>query len=277
MRGLLILLLLLLLLFTNLNAIPIVSITFTGSDKSLIETKIQTLKSTYFINSKYLGFIDNYLSVFDVNDMSSESFDIGGNTFSSKDFSEIDSITTITEEICRDRAIMIANGWKPKSFAYVSEFRSSITQQIVKDCGYSSALIPDKSLIADPNKPYLIGQFSITDKTTLDEIQQYIKSRSWSVINFQNFQNFNTFSSWLLDANSQNTINIIKLDDVLNNPPFLSVPSQYQDTPATPTPDRDAFIKLIIGCGCFGILILLIIYVSISTQCKRKNFKCCKK
>lgn len=269
-------------------------------------------KATFYLNSKYLGFVENYINVFQADDLYNAGFDIGGNTYSSMEFSPSTPITTITEEICRDRATLIANGWQPRSFSYVvgktSTFYNSITQQIVKDCGYRTSLVSSTISIdlSNPsyitlNQPYYSIPFDSNsfdsnsfDSNSFDsnpfDSKLFISNTAfnWLIFNIEKLTpndmiRFTELIDWLSTSTMHD---VRKFDDVLNDlmggnsGDILPVPQSFQNTPPTPTPDRDGFIKMIIGCACFGILIAMILYVSIHTQCKRfkcKHSKCCSK
>lgn len=263
-------------------------------------------KATFYLNSKYLGFVENYINVFQADDLYNAGFDIGGNTYSNVEFSPSTPITTITEEICRDRATLIANGWQPRSFAYVDSFYNSITQQIVKDCGYRTSLvsstisidlsIPSYIALNQPyySIPFVSNSFvsNSFDSNSFDsnpfDSKLFISNTAfnWLIFNIEKFTpndmiRFTELIEWLSTSTMHD---VRKFDDVLNDllddhiDNILPVPQSFQNTPSTPTPDRDGFIKMIIGCACFGILIAMILYVSIHTQCKRsKCSKCCSK
>lgn len=276
-----------------------ISFVFLGSHASQLQAaeilQKSNYKATFYLNSKYLGFVENYINVFQADDLYNAGFDIGGNTYSSMEFSLTTPITTITEEICRDRATLIANGWQPRSFAYVvgkpSTFFNPITQQIVRDCGYRASLV-SSTLSSNPiitttnttdNQSFnslLFNSLPFSSFDSVDSLKHFITNiaSDWLIFDIENLtpddiNRFTELINWLSNDNI-----IRKFDDVLNSGSLAAVPQSFQNTPPTPTPDRDGFIKMIIGCACFGILIAMILYVSISTQCKRSKgcFSCSK-
>lgn len=222
------------------------------------------------------------MNVFNINDLVANGFEIGGRTVTGVDLTDV-TIPIAVEEVCRDRATLIANGWQVRSFAYPFSSFDTNTQNIVKDCGYNSAQHPD-TIKSSTTLPYLLGQYNVQSYNTLSDIQSYIGSNSYSIVNFQTIDVdangnptgvFKEFIDWLKTQSS--SLSIINVGNVIGGP-LKKVPPYFQNTPATPTPDRNAFIKIMIGSGSFAVIITVIIYVAINTKCtKLKKQRATKK
>lgn len=257
-----------------------ISLTFSDGFKSHIKIaqilNKHMLNATFFINTQNVAFKEGYLNVFDVNELLKLNFEIGGHTLTHKDLSKITSTTTILEEICRDRARAIANGWTTTSFAYPYGKNNEIIRKLVIECGYSSALTNDRNTTS--KAPNIYG-VNILTNFTFEQLKQIVYSeqhKGWIILNFHdivntNTQQFITFITWL---NAEN-YTVKSIDGVIQST-YKGVPEEFQHTHPTPTPDPKAELKIYIGSGCIGILILVIMYVVITTQLKKhKKIKFC--
>lgn len=286
-----------------------ISFAFSDGFKSYLNIasilKQYNFNATFFVNSANITFQDLYLNVFDINQLVELGFEIGGHTFSHTSFIDpkIDT-PTILEEICRDRATLIANGWKVKSFAYTDGFYKRQTQLLLEECGYNSALAgePYSYFNRTIEHPYnfdfpLVKALEINkvvgmwdgdpNSTTLSEhmisFLEINNNLDWIVYHFHDIPPINEFTrflNFLLNVNSTQSIGekiVIKsINDIIDGD-FQNLPLEFKNTPPTYTPDPLRDLKIYIGTSCLGALVILIFYVCITTSCKRKGKckKCC--
>ena len=97
----------------------------------------------------------------------------------------------------------------------------------------------------------------------------------WIVYNFHDINNsqlqhFTKFLDVLKDMSDNNEIVIRSIDSVVHGR-YKSIPQEFQNTYPTPIPDPQKELKVIIGTGCLGALIIVIFYVIITTQIKRRT------
>lgn len=232
------------------------------------------MNATFYINTEYIAFKKGYLNVFDIQRLFDLGFEIGGHTKSHANLTALGSIASILEEICRDRARMIVNGWTPQSFSYPYNSYNAITQRIVSECGYNSALVVDTHKVLPLP---LISSLFIPDGFTVDSIISIVRQhRNWTILNFHKLSltsltHFSTLLEWIRD----NNIVVKSIEDVLHSR-YLDIPDEFKNTLPTPTPDPKGMLKIYIGLSCFGIFFALIMYVVITTYLKRnKKYKFC--
>jgi len=264
----------------------IISLSFNDGYKSHL-TVAQWLYSskinaTFFLNSNNLSFKDEWLNVFDVNNLVLMGFEIGGHTLDHLNLATQDS-PTILEQVCRDRARLFANGWIATSFSYPLGKYTPLTNLIVGQCGYNSALV-DVSIgnnntstsiiyVQDSMKlPY----YDVPVDVSYDElINQVTISKGITIFNFHQVDiTINNplfrFIDWLKTKRDATDI-VVKSIDQLVQQPVRSVPIEYRDTEPTYTPDPDSLLKIYIGAACLCVLFLLVLYVIITTQIKRRK------
>lgn len=261
-----------------------IALTFSGGYKSHLSAaallKQRNLNATFYLNSNLLTFQNDWLNVFDVDYLTSLEFEIGGYTLDRVDLSNEDS-ATIVEQICANRGTLFANQWVPKSFHYPFGKFNDNTDRILKECGYNSALV---ILRNRTSIPFILDQYHIPYHavTQLDSLQDLINqiqsSEGISVLNFQNIDSvpdstFVEFLNWIQDTINNSPVGtlIVKSIDELVGGIVQGVPEEYANINPTNTPDPDAQIKLLIGTSCLGALFLLVMWVIITTQIKRKK------
>ena len=233
--------------------------------------------ATFFLNSANLEFKPNFMNVFDINWLVEHTFEIGGHTINHIELPPQNSPTMI-EQICRDRATLIANGWFPKSFHYPLGELNKLTNKIVKECGYNGALISttNQSSIVYIKNQYEIPIYSVPHKISLSELMnQTIISKGWTIFNFHNIslENNSTiyrFLDWLKIKQSSNEIVIKSVDNMIHGL-WMPIPNEYTNTLPTLTPDPNTQLKIIIGSSCIGLLVIVVLYVIVATQIKRRT------
>lgn len=255
-----------------------ISLTFSDGHKSHIKIaqlmRVYSINATFYINTANLEFKEYFLNVFDVNEIVAWEFEIGGHTVNHKDLTDPKlSTTTILEEICRDRARLIANKWIPKSFAYPYGRNNALSRQLIKECGYNSAMTEKQQNITSSINIQGISIGDIDVGYDYNSIISKIQSgQGWVILNFHNISEasvdeFEIFLGWVKNNNSSN---IRSIDGVLGGP-FVGLPIEFGNTLPTYIPDRRAQLKIYIGLGCIFILLCVVVYVLGTTQLKRKK------
>ncbi len=264
-----------------------VSLTFSNGLKSHVDAanvlKTYGFNATFYINSNNLVFLPDYMNVFDVDNLVLQQFEIGGHTKNNTDLTTVNSVKCV-DEVCFDRGQLLANGWIVKSFDYPTSNYNAFTDTIVKQCGYSSAQIqnyPETS----PSNPYHLGSVVVTPSSTLSDLTSPISSQSSNVIiyNFVGVVSTNSssvffqFLEWLKTQRTTSDIAVVSIDWLINGT-FTSILAPYSSIPPTPAPDRNAFIKIMVGACSMFVLGCVIVYVAITSRCKGKcKTKCCAK
>lgn len=272
----------------SIDAKPIVSLTFSGGFKSHTTVgnvlKSYGFNATFYLNSNNLVFLPDYMTVFDIDALVLQGFEIGGNTRSNTDVTTVNTVDCV-DEICFDRGQLLANGWIVKSFAYTNQNYNGVTDTVVKQCGYSTAQI---ELYGETSKsnPYHIGDIAITPTTTIDQLKQAVSpSVEWVVYNFKNLtvstpvdksSVFIQLLDWLVEKVGNSEVTVLSIDSYINGT-FYRIPAQYSSIPPTLSPDKNAFIKIMVGSGCTFILVGVIVYVAITSRCRGKCTGCCSK
>jgi peptidoglycan/xylan/chitin deacetylase (PgdA/CDA1 family) len=138
------------------------------------------MHGTFYLNSGGLSADSYYMTWEQVAGLAADGNEIGGHTV---DHAVLTSLTTdqAMHEVCDDRATLQAHGYNPVSFAYPEIAYNASVQQIVRDCGYSSARAGDASYppaeSLPPADPYAIRTVpAIESKTTLAQMQGYVTS-----------------------------------------------------------------------------------------------------
>lgn len=234
------------------------------------------LNATFYINSDRIAFENGFLNVFDINQLVELGFEIGGGSlhYPPVDLTQQDS-PTILEQICKNRAQLIANGWTVNSFHYPFGMFNELTKQVVKECGFNSALVVENiTSLVYAKDPYELPIYTVSETSTVQElISEARNSLGWTIFNFQNMSveidsHFIQFFDWL-KTESDNGNYIVKSIDQVIGGISQPIPDEYANVSPTLTPDPDAFIKCIIGTGCLGFLVGLVLYVIITTHLKK--------
>lgn len=291
--------LILLISICHISHCAIVSLTFSdGLDAHMGAAKLlrdRGFNGTFYLNSENVAFKKGFMNVFDIDKLVEWEFEIGSHSVSNPhfDLSTQDS-PTVLEQICRDRARLTANRWVVQSFHYPFGKFNELTTKVVKECGFNSALIAPISSQNTTSITYTqhvqdalkLPIYAVEPTTSFQELIALVEqSVGWTILNFHNGSNvslhadgpFMQFLNWLNAERNNNNIVIKSIDQVINGP-YLPIPEQYTNTLPTETPDPNAFIKLMIGSCCIGLLAMLVLYVAITTQIKkRKNWKNGKK
>jgi peptidoglycan/xylan/chitin deacetylase (PgdA/CDA1 family) len=95
------------------------------------------IPATFYVNTGKLG-RPGYMTWDDVATMATEGHEIGGHTLNHAHLAGL-SETQQREEICGDRAQLVARGYAAASFAYPHGADDASAQSIVQGCGYRSA------------------------------------------------------------------------------------------------------------------------------------------
>ena len=232
--------------------------------------------ATFFLNTINIGFIDGWMNVFDINGLVASGFEIGGHTLNHYDLTKQDSVT-VTEQICRDRARLIANRWIPKSFHYPYGNSNDMVKNVVKECGYSGAIVNGNGTsIRFIEDDYEIPMYIANDDVSFQQLVNEVAiSKGLIVFNFHNVpidinSPFIRFLDWLKVKRDSGEVIVKSLDQIVQGA-YYNIPNEFANTPPTPTPDPDALLKIYIGSGCIGLLVLLVMYVIITTQIKRRT------
>ena len=95
------------------------------------------MQATFFVNTDGIDG-PNSMTWQQLHDLASDGNEIGGHTLDHVDLTTV-SLDEATRQVCDDRAALIAHGFSPVSFAYPYGAFNPDVEQIVQDCGYSSA------------------------------------------------------------------------------------------------------------------------------------------
>ena len=261
----------------------VIALTFSDgfeSHKNIAEMLYnREFNATFFINTKNIAFVHGWMNVFDINNLIISGFEIGGHTVDHIDLTTQDSVTII-EQICRDRAQLIANGWVPKSFHYPYGNSNDVVANIVGECGYAGAIEnANGTSIRFIDDDYNIPMYMADDNVSFQQlINQVNVSNGLTIFNFHNIpiesnSPFPRFIDWLKVKRDSGEVIVQSIDQIVQGV-FYDIPQEYASTLPTPTPDPDAQLKIYIGSACMGALVLLVMYVIVTTQLKRrKNIK----
>jgi len=126
----------------------VVSLTFDDGDESQYILGFQRglqphgMHGTFYIVSSYIGVNSGSMTWPQLSDLANHSNDVGGHTVDHIDLTS-SSYTTQqkTAEVCNNYTDLANHGLDPVSFAYPYGTYDSTAEQIVKNCGFSSARI----------------------------------------------------------------------------------------------------------------------------------------
>jgi peptidoglycan/xylan/chitin deacetylase (PgdA/CDA1 family) len=181
----------------------VVSLTFDDGQASQYATRsmLQSrgMVGTYYINSAMVGTSSYYMPWSQIHDLANAGNEIGGHTLHHTNLTTVNTATATTE-VCDDRTNLLNQGFSPvASFAYPEAEANATAEQIVQNCGYSSARVvgdvacgggcPYAETIP-PLDPYrLRTPEGITTSTTLANLQSYVTDAEthgggWVILTF---------------------------------------------------------------------------------------------
>lgn len=122
------------------SASTLVSLTFddTHEDQQQVRSILSDhgLHATFFVNSSRIG-RPGYMTLDDLLGLQADGNEIGGHTVTHARLPSVDADEQ-RRQICDDRAALLAQGFAVTSFAYPYADASSISEDIVAECGYNS-------------------------------------------------------------------------------------------------------------------------------------------
>jgi peptidoglycan/xylan/chitin deacetylase (PgdA/CDA1 family) len=135
--------------------------------------KENDLRGTFYIPSGLVG-SPGYMTWDQLQILQADGNEIGGHTLNHEKLGGLDT-ETLRHQICDDRANLIEHGFMPISFAYPAGNYDEKAQQMVEECGYTSArTILGPGVIPPPDR-YALGAFPyIVDDTGLGKLQAYV-------------------------------------------------------------------------------------------------------
>ena len=112
------------------------------------------MRGTYYINTGDMW----GMSWSQIHDLADAGHEIGGHTLDHADLTSL-STAEATRQVCDDRNNLIAQGFTATSFAYPYGRNNASVQQVVRNCGYTSArdvtggteTIPPAEPVPDPH------------------------------------------------------------------------------------------------------------------------------
>lgn len=184
----------------------VVSLTFDDGQSSHPSTlpmlQSRGMRGTYYINSGLVGSSGYYMTWPQIHELSAAGNEIGGHTVTHADLTRV-NLTTAQQEVCNDRANLIAQGFAPPvSFAYPYAAYNPTAQQVVQNCGYTSARgvggVVSGNVCGDcpyaetipPQDPFGLQTPESGDSgTTLAQLQTYVTQAEthgggWVVLSF---------------------------------------------------------------------------------------------
>jgi hypothetical protein len=222
------------------------------------------MKGTFYINT---GRLDRrlYMTSNDINQMYEEGHEIGGNTLTYTDLSNV-TVHLARDEICINRARLI--NYKPVSFSYPFNNYNKNIERLILFCGYNSSLVGcascDITNIRHPmpvNTTHMYQLYSIT-YDDLDNAEQLINSVDkgrWIILNFKEYSFFKIFRFYfLIRWLYKNDIPIRRVRDVLKSN-INSIPKEYTRYIEDNSSILDSKKKIIVGGSVVGYIILLFI------------------
>jgi hypothetical protein len=137
-----------------------------------------------------------------IHDLYNAGDEIGGHTLHHTNLTTV-STSTATTEVCQDRTNLLNQGFSPvASFAYPEAASNATSEQIVQNCGYSSARTvgninsidqctdcPYAETIPPADPYYLRTPEGITTSTTLSDLETYVTNAEthgggWVILTF---------------------------------------------------------------------------------------------
>jgi peptidoglycan/xylan/chitin deacetylase (PgdA/CDA1 family) len=124
----------------------VVSLTFDNNTISQFTLAYQqalvphNMDATFYVNSGTVGASKNFMSWSQLSTLASAGNEIGGKTVDGKvNLKTNPDYQTKVDEVCNDRAALVAHGFSPATFAYPFGGYDATAQSIVKNCGYGNA------------------------------------------------------------------------------------------------------------------------------------------
>jgi peptidoglycan/xylan/chitin deacetylase (PgdA/CDA1 family) len=237
----------------------VVSITFDDGDANQAAARAlltsHGMDATFYVNSGTIG-QSGKLTWAQLQQLRGDGNEIGGHTIDHARLTAV-SPEEARRQVCDDRAALVGQGFSPTSFAYPESLYNSTVQQIVRDCGYSSARTV--GFLADicsgcpyaesipPLDAYAVRTpDSIENTTTLDTIKSYVTQAEtheggWVVLVFHGICNacikhaiteadLAAFLDWLEPRSANGTV-VKTVGEVMGPPPPPPPPSDT--TPPT--------------------------------------------
>jgi len=221
-----------------------VSLTFDDGQSSHINTlpilQAHGMHGTFYLNSALVGQAGTYyMNWSQVAQIAAAGNEIGGHTL---DHPDLTTLTTAqaTSEVCDDRANLIAHGYTPMSFAYPYANSNATIEQIVQQCGYSSARTVGGTTTHEtipPADPYYVRTNEpAASSTGLAGLKQDVldaenSGGGWAVIVFHGVcdnactggsevttADFSAFLDWLQARQTSGTV-VRTVGDVMGTPP----------------------------------------------------------
>jgi peptidoglycan/xylan/chitin deacetylase (PgdA/CDA1 family) len=121
----------------------IVSLTFDDGSASQYSTlpmlQSRGMQGTYYVNSALVGSSSYYMNWSQIHELANAGNEITGHTLNHTDLTAV-SLSTTQREVCDDRRNLLNQGFSPvASFAYPYAAVNATAEQVVRDCGYTSA------------------------------------------------------------------------------------------------------------------------------------------
>ena len=227
----------------------VVSLTFDDGHASHAATlgmlQSRGMVGTYYINSAMVGSSSYYMTWPQIQSLAAAGNEIGGHTLHHTNLTTV-SATTARTEVCNDRTNLVNQGFSPvASFAYPEAESNSTAEQIVRDCGYTSARgVGDTSCggcdYAETMPPVdafrLRTPEGVTTSTTLANLQSYVTGAEthgggWVILTFHGICDnrctdvnsmstsiFTAFLDWLAPRSANGTV-VRTVGQAMNVPP----------------------------------------------------------
>ena len=226
-----------------------VSLTFDDGQASQYATlpmlSSRGMAGTYYINSAMVGSSPYYMPWPQIAELPAAGNEIGGHTLHHVNLTTADG-PLATTEICDDRQNLIDHGFAPvESFAYPEAAFTPAAQQIVRDCGYTSARrggnvscggCPYAETIPPPDPYNLRTPESVTTSTTLATLQSHVTNAEahgggWVILTFHGIcdnrctgdnsispSTFTAFLDWLAPRSANGTV-VRTVRQAMSTPP----------------------------------------------------------
>ncbi|HEX2698207.1 MAG TPA: polysaccharide deacetylase family protein, partial [Anaerolineales bacterium] len=214
----------------------VVSLTFDDGDADNFDIrpllKTNGLHATFYIPSGLVG-TQGYMTWDQLKTLQEDGNEIGGHTFDHTTVRGLDA-EALKHQICDDHTNLIEHGFNPISFAYPHGSYDVNAQQMVKDCGYTSARgvhdgpdsIPPSDLYALQALPYIV------DDTDLAKIERYINGTrtdggGWVILIFHHVCDscdyfsvkpdvINGFIPWLAKQQAKGNLKVMTVGEVIS-------------------------------------------------------------
>ncbi|GAA0957693.1 hypothetical protein GCM10009554_68780 [Kribbella koreensis] len=235
----------------------IVSLTFDDGQASHIDTlpmlQSRGMRGTYYINSGWVGDSDYYMTWPQIHQLADAGNEIASHSVHHTVLTRV-SQTTAMHEVCDDRANIVAQGFPaPVSFAYPEAEYNSTAEQIVRNCGFTSARgvggvsedgcdqCPYAESVPPVDPMALQTPQSPDENTTVAQLQSYVTAAEthgggWVVLTFHGVcsdrctdelsfstAKFTAFLDWLKAREANGTV-VQTVGDVMGGVPVTPPP-----------------------------------------------------